>query len=394
MLSLDDLLAPVTPEQAESNILTVASQLGLPVTAWQSGGVARTLVKVVSRVYAGFTQVAVLGVQGGFLDYATGNWLTLLAKNVYNVDRITATFAAAAQGITLTNMGGGLFVIEPGDLTFSMVNGAGEKKLYRNTSGGTLPPWAGGSASNPTLALDIQALELGTASNAAPGQINVLETTLLGVICANGVSVLGQDEETDDLLRRRCKESLGTLSPNGPKAAYEYVAKSAVRPDGVSIGITRVKIPTPPGDGSLTVYLATPSGDLEPDDLSIVDDDIQKKVVPEGVGPVLVASAVEKPIAVTAEVYYLASSGLSDHEVQIRVSERLKLYFPQVPIGGFVIPPSTGEVPLSAIIAEIESASPFIVKVTVSVPSADVTVAENEVPIYATSTINPHQVLG
>src|ERR1700676_3358745 len=253
MLALDDLLLAPTADQAEQTMLGLAASLGLPVTAWQKGGVARSIIKIMATVYAAFAAVIVLAIGGGFLDYAVSGWLTLLARNVYNVTRIDATFATAAQGIQLSNSGGGKYDVAPGDLSFSAtINGT--KYLYRNTSAGTLQPGPG-----TTLLLDVEAVEIGAASNAAPGAITTLETTLLGVAVTNIVPVLGQDAESDEALRQRCRDSLGALSPNGPKAAYAYVAKSAVRND-VSIGVTRVKIPTPPGDGSLSVYVASASG--------------------------------------------------------------------------------------------------------------------------------------
>src|SRR6185369_2301132 len=198
MLSLSDLISPMTPEQAEAAILATAVNLGFPVTSWKKGGVALSIVAVVAWVYSTFTQIAVLAIGGGLLEYSTAGWLTLLARNCYGVERITATFAKAALGITLTNDGGGLYEIEPGQLTFSAIIG-GVKRTYRNTSGGTLSPGPG-----TTLKLDISANEIGAGSNASPGTITTMDTVLLGVSCSNDILVLGQDEEKDEPLRQRC----------------------------------------------------------------------------------------------------------------------------------------------------------------------------------------------
>jgi len=326
-LAIDSLLKPLTTDEAEASILAVAASLGLPITAWQKGGVARSIILILATVYAAFTAIIALAIGGGFLDYAVGGWLTLLARNVYNVERIEATFATAAQAVRLTNTGGGQYDIAPGDLTFSALI-YGQKKLYRNTSSGTLL-----SGPGQTLLLDVQAVEVGAASSAVPGAIDTLETTLLGVTCTNVSAVLGQDAETDPALRIRARESLGALSPHGPKDAYRFIAKSAKRADGSSCGVTRIAIPTPPGDGSLTVYVATSSGavagtvgDLTTD-LGIIDADIQRLVVPEGVGPVTVISATEHGFTVAADIYVDKGAGISSALVGVVVSTALRDYF-------------------------------------------------------------------
>jgi Baseplate J-like protein len=388
-ITLADLLTAVTADQAEATILAVCKTFGLPVTSWQSGGIARTIIKVMAKVYAAFTTLIVLAVGGGFLDYSAGGWLTLLAKNVYNVDRISAFFVAAKDGIQLTNAAGGQYLIEPGDLTFSATLG-GVKKTFKNTSGGLLD-----IVGNPgaVLTLDIQAEEVGAASSAAPGTILTLETVLLGVSVTNPIAVLGQDEELDPALRERCRDSLGALSPNGPKAAYRYIAKSAKFPDGTSCGVTKVKIPTPPGDGSLVVYVAGDSGAITGNvgDLStalgIVEDDIQNKVVPEGVGPVGVVSAANHAIAITYTVYVDQAAGLTTQAVKDLVQAALVAFFKALPINGIA-----GYVRVNALIGAIENASPYILYATIASPGADVVIATSEVPTLGAITATVVQV--
>ena len=389
MLSLSDLLQALTPAQAQAIILGLCAQLGLPVTSWQSGGVALTIISVIAQVYSAFTQVIVTAVGGGLLDYAVGGWLTLLARNVYNVTRIPATLASAPQAMLLTNGGGGQYIIAAGDLTFSQTIG-GVKYLYTTTSGGTLA-----SGPGTTLTLDVAAVTSGSTSSAAPNTITTLETTLLGVTCTNTVPVLGQDAELDPALRQRCRNALGALSPNGPKQAYYYVATSATL-NGVSCGVTRVKIPTPPGDGSLTVYVATSSGALSgtvgdlTTPLGVVDNLIQNNVVPEGVGPVTVASATPHSVAITGDVYVNVAGNLVTSDVQVAVDAAMTAYFSVLPIGGQVA--GIGKVFINGLIGVIENSSPWIVYATISSPSADVSMGVGDVPVYGGTTITVHQV--
>lgn len=401
MLTLSDLLAPLSAAQVQAIILGLCAQLGLAVTSWQSGGVAMTIIAVIATVYAAFTQIIAFAVGGGLLDYAVEGWLTLLARNVYNVTRISATFASAPQAMLLTNTGGGEYIVAPGDLTFSQTV-AGVKVLYTNTSGGTLAAWTG-SGPNTTLVLDVQATVVGTASNAQPNTITTLETSLLGVTCTNTIAVLGQDDETDTLLRARCRAALGALSPNGPKAAYYFFATSAMLA-GVSCGVTRVKIPTPAGDGSFTVFVAGYSGGISgtvgdlATPLGVVDNDIQNNAVPEGVGPVTVASATTHPIALVADIYVNAAGNLSTGDVQAAIDMAMSNtspsntspvgYFQTIPIGGMV----SGKVFQNALLGVLERSSPWIVYATLTTPAADVTLTPGEVPTYASATITVHQV--
>ena len=394
MLSLGDLLSAVTPAQAQAIILSLCATLGLPVTSWQSGGIARTIIAVLAQVYSAFTQVIVLAVGGGLLDYAVAGWLTLLAANVYNVTRIPATLASAAQAMLLTNGGGGQYIVAPGDLTFSQTVGS-TKYLYTNTSGGTLLAWSG-TGPQPTLTLDVAAVTSGSASSANPNTITTLETTLLGVTCTNTISVIGQDAELDPALRIRCRNSLGALSPNGPKQAYFYVATSATLASGVSCGVTRCKIPTPPGDGSLTLYCATATGVLTgtigdtTTFLGMVDYQIQNNVVPEGVGPVTTASASAHSIALAADVYVNVAGNQSTADIQAAIDAAMGVYFPTLPIGGQVA--GVGKVFLNALLGVLENASPWILYATLSAPSVDVVMGVGDVAQYGGTTITVHQV--
>src|SRR5690606_3890018 len=118
--------------------------------------------------------------KGGFLALAEDDWLTLLARHVYDVERIEG--APASGLVVLTNTGGGVYAGEPGDLVFSASSGDAEGKNYRSTEPYTLPSGAHGPTST-TVA--VEAVEIGTASSVGAGEIDRLETALLGVACTN-----------------------------------------------------------------------------------------------------------------------------------------------------------------------------------------------------------------
>jgi len=162
------------------------------------------------------------------------------------------------------------------------------------------------------------------------------------------------------------------------------VAKSARRLDGTAIGINRVRIPTPPGDGSLTVLVATASGAVPgtigdtSTDLGKVDDDIQKKAVPEGVGPVTITSATEHAVPVTCRVYVDATAGATATEVQAAIQSALSASFRMTAIGGLILPPSGGKLYRNTLLGLIEGAHAAILKGDVTLPAGDVDLSESE----------------
>lgn len=114
-----------------AQILANAQTLQLPATAWQSGGVARTILAIMSNMFAQSDGVISTMAQGGFLDFAASGtvtytaangqtvtnpvtpdpsipsqnstgalgWLDLLANSVYNVQRIAAAQASGTLAI-------------------------------------------------------------------------------------------------------------------------------------------------------------------------------------------------------------------------------------------------------------------------------------------------------
>lgn len=386
MLPFDQLIKALTQEQVKASIENMLKASGLPVTSWRhEGSVVRTIVAIVAAIFAGFTEVIAVATRSGFLDLAEGIWLTLLAYYVYGVARIEATFAAGK--VTLTNTGGGLFDMEAGDLILLCPS---TRKTYTNVAAFKLNPLG-------KLDVDIRAVEVGAASTAPPNTITDFVTKLLGVEVTNAAPLVGLDAEADPALRERCRDSLGSLSPNGPAAAYRYWAKSAKRLDGSAVGVTRVRLLPPAGNGSLTVVVATATGpvsgkaDDPATDLGAVYRTIQENAVPDGIGLVDVVSAVVRPVNVAYEAWVTTDSGMSGSEVESAVAARLTGYFPSVPIGGFVIKPAPGKVSWRALEGQIESVSPFVIEAKVT-PEVDAVMANTEVAVLGAVAPSVHLV--
>lgn len=127
-LAISAIFTPATQPQWLQDILANMATTQLQTTSWQSGGMARTILVIMSNIFAQEDAVVSGMAQGGFLDFAASGtvtyvdgdgativqpvtpdpsipaqnptgaagWLDVLANSVYNVQRIGA---AAASGL-------------------------------------------------------------------------------------------------------------------------------------------------------------------------------------------------------------------------------------------------------------------------------------------------------
>lgn len=370
--TLNELFTPLTRDQVVASMIDVAEQLGLPITAWEAGSVGREILEICAQMVANQTQTGAVAAAGGLLSYATGLWLTLLAYELYEVERTPAT--AGTGDLNMTNASGVTYTLAAGDVRgVNRTTGA----TYTSTTGGTLN--SGGGTLTVTLVADLP----GTDSNASAGEIDTLVTPLLGVTVTNPNAIVGTNEMTDAELVTLCRESVAKASPNGPQDAYSYFAKTTERSTGVLVGVTRVTVVQ--GNGTNYVYLASADGIVEASDVALVNTRIQTNVVPTGFTAV-VSSATAQNVDVTATVYLALSSTLTNAEAQAAILEKLLAYFATIPVGGFSAGLQTNAIFLEAIIGQIFQAIPGqIVQVELTAPLADIGLSNNSVAVLTSS---------
>jgi phage-related baseplate assembly protein len=300
--------------------------LGVPADKWRPGGVFSTILRISAATYAGFTTIMAAAVGAAFLPTAKGGWLTLLAFYVFNVSRREATFASGQE--TLTNSGGGVFTYGPNEVTFL---DSTTKKTYTNVAGFTL---GAGAPGNPTLlTIDIRATEAGAASSAPPGEIDRLQTSMLGVTVSNALSVVGIDAESDDELRAACVSKLGSLSVRGPPTAYRWAVRIAVNSSGNPVNINRMQVSPDSHTGDVTVTLAAPQGAPTRDDVAAAAASIEQNARPDGV-TVTVNGAIPIPYAPSLVVWATALPGLDAATVHNAVTSSLATFLALYPLGG------------------------------------------------------------
>lgn len=385
MATLQELTTPLTVAEVKAAIYSAIEALGVKTTSWKPGAVARTIIAGNAIVLSAFSTLQQRLAQSGFLELSTGDWLIVVAKEVYDVDKNLGTFASGI--VKFDNTAGGVFSFGIGDV---VVLNSTTGQTYRNTEAFTL------AAFEVNKNVAFQAIEIGADSTSAPGDIDALETTLLGVNVTNVDALVGQDKETDSQLRERCLAKTATLSPNGPGDAYRYVAFDAVTSIGQPAGVTRVTV-TPDGLGNVAVFVADGAGSLTgtigdlATPLGAVDEAIQTQVVPLAV-TATVAAATPQAIVVTYEAWIKATSGLTPAQIQDDVALALTNYFASVPIDGVRKVAGGGFLFLDAIGSVIGEAigKANLIDFDITLPAADVAVSTNGAPVAGaiTGTIN------
>lgn len=375
-VSLLTLLVQETKAAIYQRGLDICTSIGLPVTSWQAGDPVRSLLHLEAYTLEALEAMIVGYIKSGFLDYATGDWLKVLAEQVFGVTVPAATYATTT--VVLTNSAsGGLYPIIAGDLTFkNSVTGA----TYHNTTPTTVTNLSPSSTLSVTVVADVA----GSAGSAGAGEIDTLVTARDGVTCTNALAAVGIDEHDEEVTRVTCREKLDFLSPDGARGAYSYVAKNA--DFGGTPAITRTRVYGDSTTGIVTVYLAGPSGGSSAADVALATTAIVTWATPLCITPVI-AAATNVTVPVTYSLWLYKSCGKTVTEVRASVLAALQAMFATVPIGGDVVAPATtGKLYQSDIAATIIRAIPEGFRVSVSAPSGDTSLTNGQVAVLGTVT--------
>lgn len=369
-VTFDELMVPITRDQFVESMLQILADLGLPTTAWQELSAVREFIYATANSDAILSDSITPAARAGLLDYAEGQWLTLTADQEYDVERIVSTFATG--DIRLTESDGDPHTFAAGDVR---VLNETTGKTYTNTEGGTL-------TANGTLDLAFIADEPGSTSDLVSGQTLSLLTAIPGVAPSYVADLLGQDEETDQSVRDRCRDSMAKASPNGPAAAYDYYAKSALRPDGTAVGVTRTK--RVEANATVTLYCADADGGISAPDVAIVQDVIDLNVVPTGFTAIVVAaSTLAVSLAFTLSRSPTATA--SEASLETLINAAIASYFASIPVGGDPSLSFQG-IFVSTLIQRIRNAAGAnVVDVVVTLPASDQALANNQVPVVSGS---------
>lgn len=322
--AFDDLTTPVTAAEMRTSMYSVLAIMGVDATAWKPWSVLRALITGCSVIMAALSAMIAVIARGVFLSTAEGDWAEWQARENYGTERNAASFATTE--VLISNSTGAVYDLDPGDYIIkNSVSGA----QYFNTE----TVHVGSMAVD--VACDVQAFEAGSASSSLAGELTGQVSAQPGLTCTNAAAAIGIDIEPIPLLKVRALESVAAISPNGPRDAYNYVAKGAKRADGSLVGVTRTQA-NPDNDGLLGFYLAGDSGAIPSPDVTIVDALLQEQATPLGT-TLAVYSAAAVPVNVTYHVWMPAALNITPTDALTAINATLAAYFKSLPIGGFLV---------------------------------------------------------
>jgi uncharacterized phage protein gp47/JayE len=359
MTDLADLIETTTQDEELTDLLAAAATAGFPTTSWQSGSVPRTLLEIDAQLNSGVRSNVADIAKGGFLDLSTAGWLTLLAKSVFDEDRVAAVITQGGATLTCASNAGPYTI----GLRSLWVSTAGGKR-FTNITAGTL-------STGGTLALSWEAEQAGSSYNVAANTITVMTTPLAGVTVNNPssswITQTGADEESDEDLVARCREKWAILGTGSTEAAYSYWAKQSdaeirrvvVRPHD-NEGVT--------ADGHVTVVLAGESGTVSSGARDNAEDYIEARR--EICAQVHVVAASVNTQTVTATLTVRAANRA---QAEIDVSANLVALAAEIEIGGTIY--------RSALIEALMEPT-GMVNASMSAPAADVTMSWDEIAAF------------
>lgn len=340
MISLPTLLSPVTAAQARTTAVNQLVSYGIPANNWRRGGVFSTLLSVFCAIYAGLFSLVSQAINSMFLGTASGGWLAALAYYVYGIAAQKATFGTTAY--TLTNTGGGIYSFAPGQFVCQCgING----NLFANVS--TFSLAAGTPATPATATFDVVAQVAGIAGGAPANAITTLVTAMVSVAGNNSAACLGLDADSDAQVVAKCYAALAARSQKGPAGAYlaaiygySNVHGATNSVTGQPVNVNRVQVYTDPDTGNISVYLASPAGVPDANDIVGVQTAIDTVARPMGV--VATATACTPVYADGTITLWSDSVGAkAAQDVEVIAYAELLAAFASYPIGGLTKPPGT-----------------------------------------------------
>jgi hypothetical protein len=367
------LIAVQTAAECRDAGVELAATYGLPVTTWRAGDPTRTLYKFLAESLAERDGVIAEFIKGGWLSLAEGDWLEVLADEVYGVKKTQADYATPT--VTVRNDGGGYYDPAAGDLTFKSTESG---VTFRTTSAALISGVPGPLSAGVTATFELVADTAGSAGSVGLDEIDAFVTPLDGVVIVSSTAALANDAQSDEELREQCRASRGALSPNGPRDAYEFVARN---PDLTGqTGITRARATGNGATGAVTIYIAGPAGAVSGAAVTAVQSAIDLWAEPLTVNAT-VASAAALSVDRVVTVKKSATNALTDAAITSAISSAFVGLFAAVKIGGI-----DGVVSESKQTNAIHEAVPNGFD-SVTITDAEITLTATQVPVLAALTV-------
>ena len=381
MISLDVLINAPTEDTIFNLIIAKLVSLGIPADQWRDRNVGKAIVRGLASSGSVLATLVSDAIRGTFVGrdangvlLATGPWLEWRAKYGFGVLKEPATYAEGA--LTFSNNGGNAYSLQP--FTLVVKNSSG--KSFKNTALVTL------NAGAQNISGDMLAVEQGTDSNTPAGDTwEIVSPADPNIVIANASALIATDEESDDDLTDACTAKLGALSLDGPRGAYAYAIRVALRDDNnLPVNVNRWQKKLTNSSGTVQIYLASATGAVDSHDIAGVVASIESIARPDTV-TVNVSSAGTVSASGTLTVWAYTQAGLTADQISAAVNAALEKNVATYPIGGVPTTTSQGYLYAETIEGWAQAAHAAIFKVDYS--GADVAIADGQVAELA-ATVN------
>ena len=187
------------------------------------------------------------------------------------------------------------------------------------------------------------AVEQGTDSNAAPGDITQQVAPADSKVTAtNPAAFIASDEQDDDDLTTACLDKIGSWSLDGPRGAYDTAIRVALRDDNsLPVNVNRWQKLITNSTGTVAIYLASPTGTVDSHDIAGVVNSIEALARPDTV-TVNVNSATAVPTSGTLTLWCKTTQGVTEALIESAVNAALETQVSAYPIGGIATTTSQG----------------------------------------------------
>lgn len=386
IITYDKMKQVLTESEGYDYVLQLAKTFKYPLTSFLSGSIGYTLLKTMGAVVAIMSDsVAALSKQI-YVKESSGEYLTLLADNHFDLTRDIATQTIIKPRIVTVG------AIPQSYDAESVKIKIGEVEFYNTELFSVV--------ANGTVDVSFTSTDFGEDTRVATNIIPIFSQNIIGnanfqlISNQDGYFTVvsnGQNEETDADLKERCITRFPTLASQGPELAYRNWILSALDQDGIPVDITRIKIDRSAAQsiGSLIIYLASDTGAASTDDIAAANLIVQKYRS-------INATVYLDPAHETAFVYNLnvkvnGDAAQDDALLRAAILECIKSYTGSLEIGGTVeVAGEPGYVYWSEIVDKIMDIT-GMVNVTfnsVTVDGVSSTVMDQELDLYEVVTIS------
>jgi hypothetical protein len=360
VISFDVLINAPTEDRIFSAIVAKLKSLGIPADQWNNRGVAISVIRGLANTGANLGTLITNGIKSRFVGrdengdlLATGGALDLAANYDFNVEREGSSFAEVT--LLVSNAGANVYAFQPGTFQYkSSVTG----KAYVNTTLFDLNP------SDTNIPVAMVAVESGTGSNAAPGDITQQVAPADSKVTAtNPSAAIATDSQGDDDLTTACTDKIGSWSLDGPRGAYDTAIRVALRDDNnLPVNVNRWQKLITNSKGTVAIYLASPTGTVDSHDIAGVINSIETLARPDTV-TVNVSSSMSVPTSGTLTIWAKTTQGVTEALIASAVNASLEAQIEEYPIGGIATTTSQGYLYAETIEGWAQSAHPSIFKV-------------------------------